>query len=434
MKTCALLTTFFLTIACSSETPKSELKYDPSTAVECPKESATDHYLEVPLFYDLAATGAKVDHISGLSPNPHSALLDKEPLYRQQKVKLYYETAKPFDPSKEILFFQAGGPGADHDILHRFNTLAPELADQFNLVSMDHRGVGCSKTLSPGNFPDQSMLMRYAAADIEMIRISLGGKDTPINFFGVSYGTMLAQTYALLYPDHLKRLILQSAFSESDHFSIAQAKFENLALSTIPGQLDRFHAIKAKYPELAKRFILWSVKPMYTYAGRTSTVPKKFDEFEAAIQAGSLKKAEDLTPPDRWVMPPMTRSIACIEIFSTKVLYQDEFQMFPFNFDTCKEFEGQYEYFNYTKNLKSVSARTMILGGLFDLVTPIEAMQEMSRYIPNNFFYMDMHLSHAPEKKECFTSLLTSFLGDQNDRELKKIALTPKCTQPPHGT
>lgn len=420
-----------LFVSCSDKTSKSKLGYDPSTAIECPKESQTDHYIEVPLFYDLAANGAHVDHIPGLIPNPHAELLN-DPQTKQFKVKLYYETAKPFDSSKEILFFQAGGPGGDHSILHDVVEALPDLAEKFNLVAMDHRGVGCSKPMFPGDFPYQGMLMRYAASDIDAIRVALAGKEAPMNFFGVSYGTMLGQTYALLYPEHLKRLILQSAFSQAEHFGIAQAKFESLAISTIPGQLDRYSKIKKQFPELAKRFIQWAVRPMYSYKGRTQTVPQNFNQFEAAIRASDFKKAQDLTPPERSVMPWMTRAIACVELIPSAVLYKDEFKMFPFNFDTCAEFEGHFEYFNYTDSLKHVSARTMIMGGIFDLVTPIEAMQEMARRIPNNFFYMDMHLSHTiPEKGDCFASLMRTFLNDGSDESLRKISLEEKCTLPP---
>lgn len=421
--------------ACSeiSTSPNhSSLNYDPNTALECPKESATDHYIEVPLMPDLAVAGARVENIPELAPNPHASLLTAQPLLKKYKVKVYYELAKPFDPSKEIFFLQEGGPGGDHRIMHDILKVSPELADKFNVVAMDHRGVGCSKPLFPGDFPYQSLLMRYAAADIEAIRLDLGGADMPINFFGRSYGTMLGQTYALLYPTHLKKIILQSAFSEAEHFDIAQAKFESLAIGTIPGQLERYNAIKAQHPELAKRFVLWSVRAMYSYKGRVQTVPEKFDQFETAVQSNDLKKATELTVPERFVMPWMTRSIACVEIFKLKTLYEDEFQMFPYNFETCSEFDGSFEHFNYTKNLKNLGARTMIMGGIFDLVTPIEAMQQMARVISDNFFYVDMHLSHTfMEKKDCFRTLINAFLDGANDGELRRISLQSKCTLPP---
>lgn len=420
------------TISCAR--PQENLstpKYDPDTTHECPAPDALRHYIEVPAIYDLASVGARLENIPSLSPNPHAELLDDH--WDQRKIKLYYEMARPYDPSKEILFLQQGGPGGDHHILHEYVAKDPELADRFNVVAMDHRGVGCSHPLFPGDFPFQSLLMRYAAADIEAIRKDIGGADAKINVFGVSYGTMLAQTYALLFPGNLNKLALQSAFSKAEDFDLAQAKFESLAISTIPGQMERYQAIKTSHPDLAKHFVLWAVRPMYRYWGRVKQVPENFDRFEEAIHVGDIDRAMELTLAERFVMPWMTRSIACVEIFKVATLYRDEFKMFPFNFDTCSEFEGSYEYFDYTEGLRNIGARTLIMGGLFDLVTPIEAMQVMSSRIPDNYFYMDMHLSHSmmQEKPDCYWSIFNAFLAGADDQRLRELSLESRCVLPP---
>ena len=74
----------------------------------------------------------------------------------------------------------------------------------------------------------------------------------------------------------------------------------------------------------------------------------------------------------------------------------------------------------------------MIMGGMFDLVTPIEAMTDMSHHIPNNFFYMDMHLSHhVAEKPNCAIELIKAFLNDADDSSLRAITMLPACTEPP---
>ena len=46
--------------------------------------------------------------------------------------------------------------------------------------------------------------------DIDAIRVALGDKQ--ISFLGVSYGTYLGATYATMFPDHVRAMVLDSAF------------------------------------------------------------------------------------------------------------------------------------------------------------------------------------------------------------------------------
>lgn len=189
--------------------------YDPKTATACPGASETNRYLDVPLFYDIAATGAKISNINGFLPHPEGV---REPSHIGKKIKLYFELGAPFDANKEIFFIIPGGPGSDHSLLHAVEKYFPHLMEKYNVVAMDHRGLGCSKPLFPGSEPYQALLMRYAAADIEFIRRELGGSDARINMWGGSYGSFLAQTYALLYPEHVGKTILSGAFSAGDDY------------------------------------------------------------------------------------------------------------------------------------------------------------------------------------------------------------------------
>jgi len=65
----------------------------------------------------------------------------------------------------------------------------------------------CAKTLGSG-------VLRYrtaaAADDIDAVRASLGA--TKLDVYGVSYGTVLAETYALRHPDRVRSLVLDSPY------------------------------------------------------------------------------------------------------------------------------------------------------------------------------------------------------------------------------
>ncbi|WP_344748261.1 alpha/beta fold hydrolase [Streptosporangium vulgare] len=148
------------------------------------------------------------------------------------------------------LLVNPGGPGASgRDLVKGVVAGLPEgLADRFDVIGFDPRGVGASEPAlrcvdpkeyyeapRPDQVPvtrrDESVLIararRYAQAcgerwgwmlphmttensarDMDMIREALG--ESKISFLGYSYGTYLGAVYATLFPDRLKRLVLDS--------------------------------------------------------------------------------------------------------------------------------------------------------------------------------------------------------------------------------
>jgi pimeloyl-ACP methyl ester carboxylesterase len=160
------------------------------------------------------------------------------------------------DPSRRegAILFNPGGPGASgRDLTEAVGSLlggaAPELAERFDLIGFDPRGVGASNPVrcvddawkdryvladaSPDNAVEEAdaaestlfgaycqeqlgaALSEYStnntARDIDRIREALG--DEQISFYGISYGTLLGATYGGLFPDRVRVLVLDSAFS-----------------------------------------------------------------------------------------------------------------------------------------------------------------------------------------------------------------------------
>jgi hypothetical protein len=146
---------------------------------------------------------------------------------------------------------------------------------------------------------------------------------------------MLGQTYALLDPDHVRQMILAAAFSSADDFNEAQRKYPSLAVTTLPGLEEKFKLSESKDLEFANRFLTWSVRKFYSYQGRVKEIPEALSEISRLLENNQRSEAMVRVAPDRWVRPWMTRSVACIEIFRGDVLYDDKFEMFPFNFRTC---------------------------------------------------------------------------------------------------
>ncbi|MGK3203685.1 alpha/beta hydrolase [Amycolatopsis sp. MEPSY49] len=146
------------------------------------------------------------------------------------------------DPARRLgsLFFNFGGPGTDGvGELTRFADRYPaEVRARFDLVSFDPRGIGGSAPVScpgadhapaPGSplrqpdafFAASAATGRACAAsgallshlstanvarDLELLRQAVG--DATLNFYGYSYGTYLGGTYANLFPDKVRALVL----------------------------------------------------------------------------------------------------------------------------------------------------------------------------------------------------------------------------------
>ena len=163
------------------------------------------------------------------------------------------------DPDERIgsLVFNPGGPGGSGiDFLSSAAVAVPtEISERFDLVGFDPRGVGastarrvrhrdrrqhrrCSKpaTTTAGthsldeadgqcrHLPGRrrSTLAPYvgtnnAARDLDLIREALG--DEQLSYVGFSYGTRLGATYAELFPENVRALVLDGGVKPTDDFA-----------------------------------------------------------------------------------------------------------------------------------------------------------------------------------------------------------------------
>jgi pimeloyl-ACP methyl ester carboxylesterase len=157
------------------------------------------------------------------------------------------------DPAHRIgsLFLNPGGPGGANTDLVSFTAITSALGDQvqgrFDLVGIDPRGTGGSTPVSCPESPDVAavpappdpyptegqydqhfahdeylrqtcaatagpildhMSIADTARDMELIRQAVG--DEQLSFYGMSYGSVLGQTYAALYPDRIRVLAVDA--------------------------------------------------------------------------------------------------------------------------------------------------------------------------------------------------------------------------------
>jgi pimeloyl-ACP methyl ester carboxylesterase len=180
------------------------------------------------------------------------------------------------DPAARIgiLFHGPGGPGDSgvERIVEGISRFSPELRSRFDIVSFDPRGVGrsnpvrCSTDLlaqRPAPVltgqDDFDATVAYnrrlwadcraqtgpvfdhvdtssMARDVDAVRAALG--ETRLTFHGSSYGTLLGQRYAELFPHRVRAMMLESVM---DH-SVGTRDFLNSQTAAAQDSFDAFVA------------------------------------------------------------------------------------------------------------------------------------------------------------------------------------------------
>lgn len=206
------------------------------------------------------------------------------------------------------LLVNPGGPGGSGLSLAGFvaSSLPKEVAAQYDVIGFDPRGVGRSSPAldcKPGSFnpvrPDSvpntpkienanlaraksfaaacgkkyaSVLPHIntvnAATDMDSIRRALGAKK--INYFGYSYGTYLGAVYAKLFPERVRRLVLDSIVDPTGVW------YED--------NIQQDYAFEGRQ----QAFMAWIAKHDSTY--RLGTDPAKIEAKWYAMRAALAKK------------------------------------------------------------------------------------------------------------------------------------------------
>ncbi len=168
-------------------------------------------------------------------------------------VKIALARRKATDPAARIgsILMDPGGPGASGVGMVRDQdwTLSPEITKRFDTVGFDPRGVGESPQIQcglteiiadypkvPKNQQEFEKLAEYnrklgescdritgplarlsdtksVARDMDVIRAALGEKK--LTYYGISYGSLMGQQYAELFPDKVRALVLDGNLDHS---------------------------------------------------------------------------------------------------------------------------------------------------------------------------------------------------------------------------
>ncbi|MGX1507024.1 UNVERIFIED_CONTAM: pimeloyl-ACP methyl ester carboxylesterase [Streptomyces graminofaciens] len=169
-------------------------------------------------------------------------------------IELAVVKRKATDPGRRIgtLFFNPGGPGGPGTVQmpQNYESFPREVRERFDIVSWDPRGIGNSTAVDCFGSPEEAAdwnashaagfpvgeeeraafiaaykdlsrrceqrapeLLRHVstadtARDLDQLRRAVG--DRQLTYRGISYGTMLGATYANMFPDKVRAMVLDS--------------------------------------------------------------------------------------------------------------------------------------------------------------------------------------------------------------------------------
>lgn len=151
------------------------------------RETIFDRIVSIPkeLVLDIPYLPLLCDEIAGL----------KKGFVNVDHGRLYYEEEGQGIP----LVLINGGPGGTH---HGFHPYFSQINDSARIIYYDQRGTGKSSADATG----ATYTIKQAVEDLESLRKAL--KIDRWAVLGWSYGGLLAQCYALTYPEHVMGLIL----------------------------------------------------------------------------------------------------------------------------------------------------------------------------------------------------------------------------------
>jgi len=256
----------------------------------------------------------------------------------------------------EPLFFIAGGPGGTHYGLRRFDSLSTTNT----LVYYDAFGRGKSDTAK--------VVTEYTIErdidDLEGLRKAMGFDK--INILGHSYGGVVAQGYAIKYPENVSHLILANTFHS---YLMWQENCDNSN-----------REIKENYPEV------WKELMKVRMQGAVSS-DKIHQEIYGRVPYGFLYAYNpDYFKPGRKKAYPHP--------FNRKLYYQ------MVGKDGDFELTSDIGTFDYRKQLKDLKMPILIYAGRYDRVAVPWMEVQYKMYCPQAEFFMFEHSGHNPQVEE----------------------------------
>jgi proline iminopeptidase len=254
---------------------------------------------------------------------------------------------------RPVLFLLHGGPGGDHA---SFKGQLGPLRDVAQLVYIDHRGSGRSAWGDPA-----SHTLDNNIDDVEALRQHLGLDR--ICLLGGSYGGMVAQGYAIRYPQRVSNLVL----------SVTAPSYRFMD--------DARRTVEERGTDEQKRVCQW------LWEGTFQSSQQLYEYYLAMGPWYSLKW-------DR-------------EKFETS--WRQGIRRFE---QTNLGFTTFLRTFDYTEQLPTIACPTLVVAGAHDWICPVKHSRIIAEKIPRAHLKIFAHSSHSVggDEPEAYLAALRGFL------------------------
>jgi proline iminopeptidase len=280
-------------------------------------------------------------------------------------IKLWYESEGSGPP----LVLIAGGPGFSHNYLHPHFT---QLAKSFRLIYFDEYGTGKSDQASD---PHDYTFARDVE-NLEGLRRALGlGK---ISVLGHSYGGIVAQAYALQFPDSVQKVILVDAAWGAE---MLQAHVEN-----------NHNELRNQYPETWDKIVKVHEQGYHSCTKQFRDADDEPGEFSVSLLFYDASKFPELIR----TAAPLNHAILC-------AMRGD---------DGDFVLGGDLSKLDFRPQLKDLHMPLLIVAGRFDRILFPRYQIQYKTYAPQAQFVMFEKSGHFPfiEEPEEFTRVVGEFL------------------------
>jgi proline iminopeptidase len=292
-------------------------------------------------------------------------------------VKIYYEQSGKGEP----LVLIAGGPGDSHAY---FKPYFGKLEKYFTIIYFDSRGRG--RSTGPANTAPYTV--ESDVEDLENLRKQLGYET--INVFGHSYGGIIAQSYAIHYPDRVRHLILCNTFHSAKGW---QNNIDNCNRHIQESYPDIWKKLTAMHEQVKSSTKEWRklydpcIETLYWYNIENK---KKFIKKNKTIQ----------TDKDEFSEP----------VYCSMIGDDPDFEV-----------SGTMKELDLKGDLKKIDKPTLILTGRADKIATTLQAVEIQELIPKAKLHIFDASGHLPfvEENASFSKIVERFiLGDK--RKSKK--------------
>lgn len=314
------------------------------------------------------------------------------------------------------------------------------------------------------------------AADVDAIRQALGYEE--INFYGVSYGTLLGLHLMRDYPDNLRTVILDSVVPTDLNFLELTAQNENRVYDLLFDYCANDATCTEQYPNLEERTFAviadlnenpvtipvrdtetnmthntWingdGLMDIFFQAFYIGDMYAMFPKIIHDLEAGNTFFLQELLSfiiSDRSFSEGMYYSVICSEDADIDPTAADLSGLRPQIADSAEGDLGSYleaceiwqvdQLDDFVDDPVTADIPTLLLSGYYDPITPPSFAEVADASLPNAYNIVDPYATHGVAfEHECIDRVVNDFLNNPNQAPNTRCLeqLTPSEVVPPNA-